>query len=133
MEWSTMVEVGDKVSVRAKAGPRLGVVREVTGSLLRVQWANGEETRIAPAAGTLTVVGKTRGTRAAAAAKKKAPAAKKTPAAKKKAPASKKKAPAAKKAPSKKKAPAVKKAPAAKRKSAAKKAAPKKAAPKKRR
>ena len=110
-----MVEVGDKVSVRAKAGPRLGVVKEVTGTLLRVQWVSGEETRIAPAAGTLTVVGRSRGTRPA----KKAVA--------------KKKAPAVKKPPAKKKAAAAKQAPAAKKKAPAKKAPAKKAAPKKRR
>jgi hypothetical protein len=128
-----MVEVGDKISVRAKSGPRLGVVEDVVGTVLRVAWDNGEVSRIAPAAGTMTVLGASRRP-----AKKQAAAkapAKKAPA--KKAPAKKavaKKAPAkkavAKKAPAKK-APA-KRAPA--RKAPAKKApATKKAAAKKRR
>jgi hypothetical protein len=112
-----MVEVGDKISVRAKSGPRLGVVEDVVGTVLRVAWENGEVSRIAPAAGTMTVLGRSRRPAKKAPAKKaparKAPA-KKAPA--KKAPARKapaRKAPArkapAKKAPAKK-APAAKKA-----------------------
>jgi hypothetical protein len=132
-----MAEIGDKVSVRSKAGARLGVVKEVTGTMLRVIWESGEESRIVPAAGTMTVVGKTRAKRPAAAkgskkaaprpsattpvkrTKTAAPRASKKPAAKKSAPA---KRAAAKKAATKRssKKAAAKKAPAP-TKSAAKK------------
>lgn len=60
-----MPQVGDRVSVHSKAGPRLGVVRASSGSMLRVQWETGEESSIIPGPGTLTVVGKARGQRLA--------------------------------------------------------------------
>ena len=98
-----MADVGDRVSVASKSGPRLGVVISTSGSMLRVRWESGEETGLVPAPGTLTVLGKARGASVKKAPVKKAPA-KKAPV--KKAPV--KKAPV-KKAPVKK-AP-VKKAP----------------------
>lgn len=56
-----MAKVGDQVSVTSKAGPRLGVVTAVSGSLVRVAWDVGGETSIIPGPGTLSVVGKPRG------------------------------------------------------------------------
>jgi hypothetical protein len=100
-----MPDVGDRVSVQAKAGTRLGVVRSVSGALVSVEWDTGGQTTLIPAPGVMSVVG-------GRSAKKAAPTKKKA-------------------APAKKKA-AVKKAPAkAAKKAAPKKAAPKKAAPKK--
>ena len=55
-----MADVGDKVSVTSKSGPRLGVVVSTSGSMLQVRWASGEETSLIPGPGTLTVLGKTR-------------------------------------------------------------------------
>ena len=117
-----MAEVGDRVSVSSKSGPRAGVVTAVRGSLVAVRWETGGESQLVAGPGVLKVVRKARRPSASAAPKATTPA---------KAAPSKKKA-AAKKAPAKKKA-AAKKAPA-KKKAAAKKApATKKAAAKKRR
>ncbi len=55
-----MADVGDKVSVASKSGPRLGVVLSTSGSMLQVRWESGEETSLIPGPGTLTVLGKTR-------------------------------------------------------------------------
>ena len=63
-----MPQVGDRVSVHSKAGPRLGVVTASSGSMLRVRWETGDESSIVPGPGTLTVVGKARGQRLATAA-----------------------------------------------------------------
>ncbi|MBV9411835.1 MAG: hypothetical protein JO148_09575 [Acidimicrobiia bacterium] len=109
-----MPDVGDRVSVQAKAGTRLGVVRSVNGALVTVDWDTGGQSTLIPAPGVMSVVG---GGRKAAA--KKAPA-KKAPAKKAPAKAAKKPAPAKKKAPAKK-APAKKKSAPAKKKAAAKK------------
>ena len=101
-----MPDVGDRVSVQAKAGPRLGRVQSVSGALVTVEWDTGGQTTLIPAPGVMTVTGGGR-----------------RPAAKKAAPAKKKAAPAKKKAaaPAKKKTPVKKKAAPAKKKSAAKK------------
>lgn len=53
-----MPDVGDRVSVASKSGPRLGVVVSISGSMLRVRWDSGEETSLIPGPGTLTVLGK---------------------------------------------------------------------------
>jgi DNA-binding protein HU-beta len=130
-----MANVGDRVQIAStKVGrePRVGEVTAVQGNLLTVRWESGEESTLAPASGSISVLSGGTGRRPARsvaaprkAATKKA-TAKKAPA---KAPARKapaKKAPA-KKAPAKK-APA-KKAPA--KKAPAKKAPAKKAGTKK--
>ena len=52
-----MVEVGDRVRLSSMKGPgREGLVTAVTGSLVRVRWLSGEETMVAPAPGTLSVL-----------------------------------------------------------------------------
>ena len=52
-----MVKVGDRIRLSSTKGPdRDGVVTAVTGSLLRVRWPSEEETTVAPAPGTLTVL-----------------------------------------------------------------------------
>ena len=52
-----MVEVGDRIRLSSMKGPgREGLVTAVTGSLLRVRWLSGEETMVAPAPGTLSVL-----------------------------------------------------------------------------
>jgi hypothetical protein len=56
-----MAEVGDRVKVVSpKVGQavREGVVTGVSGSLLRIRWATGEESTLVPAAGSLIVTGK---------------------------------------------------------------------------
>jgi len=58
-----MPEVGDRVRVRpTKIGQtvREGVVTQVLGHLLRVQWSTGEESTFTPGPGSLTVVGRSR-------------------------------------------------------------------------
>jgi len=89
-----MPEVGDRVRVRSKKvgqAEREGVVAQVLGTLLRVQWSTGEESTFAPGPGSLTVIGRSR------AARKKAPSKKTAVAA-----ATKKKATVGKKAATKK-------------------------------
>ena len=55
-----MVNVGDRIRLSSTKGPdRDGVVTAVTGSLLRVRWPSDEETTVAPAPGTLTVLAAT--------------------------------------------------------------------------
>jgi hypothetical protein len=52
-----MVEVGDRIRLSSMKGPgREGLVTAVTGSLVRVRWTSGEETTVAPAPGTLSVL-----------------------------------------------------------------------------
>ena len=52
-----MVEVGDRIRLSSMKGPgREGLVTAVTGSLVRVRWLSGEETMVAPAPGTLSVL-----------------------------------------------------------------------------
>ena len=52
-----MVEVGDRIRLSSMKGPgREGLVTAVTGSLLRVRWPSVEETTVAPAPGTLSVL-----------------------------------------------------------------------------
>jgi len=51
------VEVGDQIRLSSMKGPgREGLVTAVTGSLVRVRWLSGEETTVAPAPGTLSVL-----------------------------------------------------------------------------
>ena len=78
-----MVKVGDRIRLSSTKGPhRDGVVTAVTGSLLRVRWPSDEETTVAPAPGTLTVlaasdaVNETTPTKKAARKKKSATATK---------------------------------------------------------
>jgi hypothetical protein len=55
-----MVKVGDRIRLSSTKGPdREGVVTAMTGSLLRVRWESDEETTVAPAPGTLTVLSAT--------------------------------------------------------------------------
>ena len=96
-----MPDVGDRVEMTSKAGPRQGVVRRVSGTLVTVEWDNGSQTTVIPAPGVMSVIGGRPARKKAAPAKKKAAPAKKK-AVKKAAPAKKKKAPA-KKAAAKKK------------------------------
>jgi hypothetical protein len=52
-----MVEVGDRIRLSSMKGAgREGLVTAVTGSLVRVRWPSGEETTVAPAPGTLSVL-----------------------------------------------------------------------------
>ena len=52
-----MVKVGDRIRLSSMKGPgREGLVTAVTGSLVRVRWLSGEETMVAPAPGTLSVL-----------------------------------------------------------------------------
>jgi hypothetical protein len=52
-----MVEVGDRIHLSSMKGPgREGLVTAVTGSLVRVRWLSGDETMVAPAPGTLSVL-----------------------------------------------------------------------------
>jgi hypothetical protein len=58
-----MPEVGDRFRVTSRKisqAEREGVVTEVLGHLLRVQWSTGEETIFIPGPGSLNVVGRTR-------------------------------------------------------------------------
>ena len=87
-----MPEVGDRVRVESKKlgqTVREGVVTEVLGHLLRVQWSTGEESTFTPGPGSLTVVGKTRVRATKKAPSKKTPS-KKTPSKKAAAASSKK-------------------------------------------
>ena len=68
-----MVDIGDRVQLASrKVGqePRTGVVTGVTGQIIIVRWSSGEESRLVPGPGALTVVG--RGTVARAKKKEKA-------------------------------------------------------------
>ena len=68
-----MVKVGDRIRLSSTKGPdRDGVVTAVTGSLLRVRWPSDEETTVAPAPGTLTVLAPTETVKATARTKKAA-------------------------------------------------------------
>ena len=74
-----MLEVGDRVRVESrKLGQvvREGVVTEVLGHLLRVQWSTGEVSTFTPGPGSVTVVGRTKGTSKKAPSKKAAAASK---------------------------------------------------------
>jgi hypothetical protein len=66
-----MVDIGDRVQLASrKVGqePRTGVVTGVTGQVIIVRWSSGEESRLVPGPGALTVLG--RGTVAPRANKK---------------------------------------------------------------
>jgi hypothetical protein len=82
-----MVEVGDRIRLSSMKGPhREGLVTAVMGSLVRVRWPSGEETTVAPAPGTLSVLAARkaapqRGAKKST-AKNRAGATKKTPASK---------------------------------------------------
>jgi hypothetical protein len=119
-----MANVGDVVEIVGRKigeATREGKVVAVSGSLLRIRWASGEESSLIPGPGTINVLKSGSGS---APATKKAAAKKATP--KKAPPAKKAKAPAKKaKAPAKKAS-----VPAKKAKAPAKKAAPKKASKK---
>lgn len=55
-----MVEVKDRVVIESeKVGEpaRTGTVTEVVGSLIKIEWDDGSETSMVPAAGALRVVG----------------------------------------------------------------------------
>jgi hypothetical protein len=54
-------EVGDQVQVvgtKVEQAPRSGVVTDVRGRMITVQWATGNQTVFVPAPGTLTVLGR---------------------------------------------------------------------------
>jgi len=83
-----MVEVGDRIRLSSmKGADREGLVTAVTGSLVRVRWLSGEETTVAAAPGTLSVLATGKAVPVKAAQKKGA--AKKTAGATKKNVASK--------------------------------------------
>jgi hypothetical protein len=68
-----MVKVGDLIRLSSMKGPdRDGVVTAVTGSLLRVRWPSNDETTLAPAPGTLTVLAATETVKETARTKKAA-------------------------------------------------------------
>jgi hypothetical protein len=68
-----MVKVGDLIRLSSTKGPdRDGVVTAVTGSLLRVRWPSNDETTLAPAPGTLTVLAATETVKETARTKKAA-------------------------------------------------------------
>jgi hypothetical protein len=74
-----MPEVGDRVRVRSRKidqATREGVITQVLGHLLRVQWSTGEESTFTPGPGSLTVVGRSRAAskKAAASTRKRATA-----------------------------------------------------------
>jgi hypothetical protein len=117
-EQTVMADLGDRITVAAKGGPRPGKVIGVEGVFLTIRWDTGEETRLIPGPGVVRVLRKGRAPATKAPAKK-APAKK---AAAGRAPAKAVVKKAASKAAPKKAAP---------KKAAASKAAPKKAAPKK--
>ena len=69
-----MVEVGDRIRLSSMKGPgREGLVTAVTGSLVRVRWLSGDETMVAPAPGTLSVLAAGRAVPQKAAKKKVRP------------------------------------------------------------
>ena len=75
-----MVNVGDRIRLSSTKGPdRDGVVTAVTGSLLRVRWSSNDETTLAPAPGTLTVLAATETVKATARTKKAVPKKTATP------------------------------------------------------
>ena len=81
-----MVDIGDRVqlaSLKVGQEPRTGVVTGVIGQAIIVRWSSGQESRLVPGPGALTVVG--RGTMAPRAKKKATAAPKKAAPAKKKA------------------------------------------------
>ena len=52
-----MVEVGDRIRLSSTKGPgRDGCCHGGDRSLIRVRWLSGEETMVAPAPGTLSVL-----------------------------------------------------------------------------
>ena len=56
-----MPEVGDQIEVagtKVDQAPRRGVVTDVAGRMLTVQWATGDQSVFVPAPGTLTVLGR---------------------------------------------------------------------------
>jgi hypothetical protein len=74
-----MPEVGDRVRVEStKLGQtvREGVITEVMGHLLHVQWSTGEESTFTPGPGSVSVVGKARVRAGKKAPSKKAPSKK---------------------------------------------------------
>jgi hypothetical protein len=97
-----MPQVGDRVEIASKGGPRTGVVMALSGAMVSIRWDSGGDSTFVPGPGVLSVIGNATATprsgasasSASVAPAKKAPA-KKAPA--KKAPATKapaKKAPA---------------------------------------
>jgi Domain of unknown function (DUF1918) len=130
-----MPEVGDRVRVESrKLGQtvREGVVTDVRGHLLSVQWSTGEDSTFVPGPGSVTVVGRARARVNKASSSKKTPSIKKATAAKKtaKKTVANKKAVVNSKAVAKKKVVAKKKAVAKKRAVAQKAVANKKGVPK---
>jgi hypothetical protein len=54
-------EVGDQIEVvgaKVEQATRIGVVTDVVGRMITVEWATGNETVFVPAPGTLTVLGR---------------------------------------------------------------------------
>ena len=53
-----MVSVGERIRLTLNKGAgREGVVTGLSGSMLRVRWASGEESNVVPGPGTLVVLG----------------------------------------------------------------------------
>ena len=95
-----MLSIGDRVrfeSTKVGQAPRDGVVTGVDGELIHIEWSTGGESSLVPGAGSITIVGKAPGKKAARRTVKKRTPARKT--AKK---AVKKRAPAKKRTPARK-------------------------------
>jgi hypothetical protein len=63
-----MPNIGDRVrfeSTKVGQVPRDGVVTGVDGDLLHIEWSTGGESSLVPGAGSITIVGKVSGKRAA--------------------------------------------------------------------
>jgi hypothetical protein len=57
-----MADVGNRITVASKGGPRAGVVTAVNGAMITVRWDSGGETSIIPGPGVLSVVSSQRRT-----------------------------------------------------------------------
>ena len=51
-----MADVGNRITVASKGGPRPGVVTAVNGAMITVRWDSGGETSILPGPGVLSLV-----------------------------------------------------------------------------
>ncbi len=51
-----MADVGDRIAVASKGGPRSGVVTAVSGAMITVRWDTGGQTSLVPGPGVLSVV-----------------------------------------------------------------------------
>ena len=51
-----MADVGNRITVASKGGPRAGVVTAVNGAMITVRWDSGGETSIIPGPGVFSVL-----------------------------------------------------------------------------